>query len=116
VDASAIGLTTAHANLAYQVTSCTGRFSGDVPGTFCDSAGAMDGTTGTWDLTFDATNPPLIVSPQVCRGFWGGGACNTAHPINVSVGSAAPGDTPSILAVFPNNPPARVPTVIGAET
>ena len=116
VDASAIGLTTAHPSVAYQVTSCTGRFSGDVPGTFCDAAGAMDGATGTWDLTFNATNPPLIVSPQVCRGFWGGGACNTAHPINVSVGSAAPGETPSILAVFPNNPPARVPTVIGAAT
>lgn len=115
-DASAIGLTTAHPNLAYQVTSCTGRFSGDVPGQFCDSAGAMDANTGTWNLTFNATNPPLIVSPQVCRGFWGGGACNAAHPIHVSVGSAQPGDTPSILAVFPNNPPARVPTIIGTET
>ncbi len=116
VDASAIGLTNANSNLAYQVTSCTGRFSGDVPGSFCDAAGALDGATGTWDLTFNATDPALVVGPQVCRGFWGGGACNAAHPIRVSVGSAAPGDNPSILAVFPDNAPSRIPTVVTTET
>jgi subtilisin family serine protease len=116
VDASAIGLTNANGNLAYQVTSCTGRFSGDVPGSFCDSAGALDSGTGTWDLTFNATHPALVIGPQVCRGFWGGGACNTAHPIHVSVGSAAPGESPSILAVFPNNAPSRIPTVVSTET
>jgi hypothetical protein len=116
VDASAIGLSDAHPNLAYQVTSCTGRFSGDVPGTFCDSAGAMDGSTGTWNLTFNATNPSLVISPLVCRGFWHGGACNAGHPIHVSVGSAAPGDNPSILAVFPNNAPSRIPTIVETQT
>jgi minor extracellular serine protease Vpr len=116
VDASAIGLTSADAKVAYQVTSCTGRFAGDVPGQFCDSAGALDGATGTWDLTFDATHPALVVGPQVCGGFWGGGACNANFPIHVSVGSAGAGDDPSILAVFPNNAPSRVPTVVTTQT
>jgi subtilisin family serine protease len=116
VDASAIGLSTAHPNLAYQVTSCTGRFSGDVPGSFCDAAGALDAGTGTWNLTFNATHPSLAIDQLVCRGFWDGGGCNAAHPIHVSVGSAAPGDNPSILAVFPNNAPSRIPTIVETQT
>lgn len=116
VDASAIGLTDAAPELAYQVTSCTGPLSGDVPGQFCDSVGAIDETTGTYDLLFGATDPALIIEPLVCKGFWDGGDCDSADPIEVSVGSAGPGDDPAILAVFPNDPPRREPTIIQTGT
>ena len=42
VSAGDIGLTNADSKLAYQVTACTGTFSGDVPGQFCDTAGKPD--------------------------------------------------------------------------
>ena len=113
VDASAISLSTAAPTFSYQVTACTGRFSGDVPGQFCDTAGSFDTSTGTWDLTFNATHPKLAIDHQVCGGFWGGAACDAAHPIHVSAGtSAAPGDDPSILAIFPNNAPTGLPVII----
>ena len=116
VDASAIGLTDVAPSFAYQVTSCTGRFSGDVPGQFCDSAGQIDDGTGTWNLTFNAIDPALAIDQQVCKGFWDGGNCDSGSPIDVSVGSAAPGDNPSILGVFPNNEPSRTPTIVDTQT
>jgi minor extracellular serine protease Vpr len=116
VDAAAIGLSTANPTFSYQVTSCTGRFSGDVPGQFCDTAGSFDSASGTWDLRFNATHPALAIDHLVCKGFWAGSACDAAHPIHVSKGSAGPGDDPSILAVFPNNRPTRTPTIITTRT
>jgi hypothetical protein len=37
------------------------------------------------------------------------------EPIEVDLGSASPGDDPSILALFPNNPPAHDPTVVTTD-
>ena len=116
VDASAIGLTDGAPELAYSVTACTGTFSGDVPGQICDSIGEIDDGTGTWNLTLDATDPALAIDPLVCQGFWDGGACDAGAPISVDVGSAAPGDDPSILALFPNDAPHRTPTVVTTTT
>jgi subtilisin family serine protease len=116
VDASAIGLTTGSPELAYHVEACTGTFSGDVEGFICDSAGEIDDTTGTWDLTLNATDPALVIDPLVCKGFWDGGDCDTATPISVDTGSAGPDDDPSILALFPNDAPHRTPTVVTTDT
>jgi minor extracellular serine protease Vpr len=106
VNASDIGLTDASPSVAYSVTACTGRFSGDVPAQICDTAGRIIGT-GTYEAVLNATNPALDISPLVCRGFWDGGACNGGDPITVSAGSAQSGDTPAILALFPNNAPTE---------
>jgi leucyl-tRNA synthetase len=92
------------------------RMSLDVPGQFCDSAGEFDSGTGTWDLTFNAIDPALAIDQLVCKGFWTGGDCDSGTPISVSVGSASPGDDPSILGVFPNNAPSRTPTVVATQT
>jgi len=96
--------------------SCTGRFSGDVPGQFCDTAGDLDSGTGTYGPTLNAVDPALQIDPLVCQGFFGGGDCDTGTPISVSVGSAGTGDDPSILAVFPNNSPSRTPTIVETQT
>ena len=112
VDAQAIGLSDGTPNLSYQVTACTGRFSGDVPGQFCDTAGDFDPDTGTYTAQLNTTAPALAIDPLVCGGFWSGGACDLGDPIDVSVGSAGPTDSPSILAVFPNNAPARDPVIV----
>ena len=116
VDAGAIGLSDGTPTLSYQVTSCTGRFSGDVPGQFCDTAGDLDSGTGTYGPTLNAIDPVLQIDPLVCQGFFGGGACDSGTPISVSVGSAGSGDDPSILAVFPNNAPSRTPTIVETQT
>ncbi|HVD69988.1 MAG TPA: S8 family serine peptidase, partial [Actinomycetota bacterium] len=116
VDAGAIGLSDGTPTLSYQVTSCTGRFSGDVPGQFCDTAGDLDSGTGTYGPTLNAIDPALQIDPLVCQGFFGGGDCDNATPISVSVGSAGAGDDPSILAVFPNNAPSRTPTIVETQT
>ena len=116
VDAAAIGLTTAHPTFAYQVTACTGRFSGDVPAQFCDTAGHVDGSTGTYDAVLNAVDPALAISPLVCGGFWDGGACTNAHPVHVRTGSAGPADDPTILALFPNDVPSRTPVLITTNT
>jgi subtilisin family serine protease len=112
VDAEAIGLSDAVHDLSYQVEACTGRFSGDVPGTFCDTAGGFDGITYTSYL--DATDPALDISPLVCKGFWDDGSCDAG--ITVATGSAGPDDDPSILALFPNNKASRIPTVVRTDT
>jgi minor extracellular serine protease Vpr len=116
VDASAIGLDDSAPELAYRVEACTGTFSGDVPGQICDSAGEIDEDTGTWNLTINVIDPALEIDPLVCRGFWDGGACDSANPITVTTGSAAPGDNPSILVLFPNDAPHRTPTVVETTT
>jgi len=116
LDAQTIGLVDGESDFAYQVTACTGTFSGDVPGQICDSAGVFDDTSGTWSLVFDAADPALVIDPLVCKGFWGGGDCDATTPIDVSVGSAAAGDDPSILALFPNDRPHRTATVVETTT
>lgn len=116
LDAQAIGLADGDSDFAYQVTACTGTFSGDVPGQVCDSAGAFDETSGTWNLVFDAADPALVIDPLVCKGFWDGGDCDATTPIDVSVGSAAADENPSILALFPNDRPHRTPVVVETTT
>jgi subtilisin family serine protease len=116
VDAGAIGLSDGTPTFSYQVTSCTGRFSGDVPGQFCDTAGDFDSGTGTYTPMLNAIDPALQIDPLVCQGFFGGGDCDDTTPIDVSVGSAGSGDDPSILAVFPNNAPSRTPTIVETLT
>jgi subtilisin family serine protease len=112
VDAQAIGLSDVQHTLSYQVTACTGRFSGDVPGTFCDTAGEFDGNTYT--ALLDTTDPALDITPLVCKGFWDDGSCDGG--ITVDKGSAGPGDNPSILALFPDNAPSRNPTIVETQT
>jgi subtilisin family serine protease len=116
LDAQAIGLADGASAFAYRVEACTGTFTGDVPGLICDSAGEFDDVSGTWDLVFDAASPALVIDPLVCQGFWDGGPCDDVDPIDVSVGSAAGGDDPSILALFPNDVPHRTATVVETST
>jgi hypothetical protein len=112
VDASAIGLTDGDPQFSYQVTACTGRFAGDNPAQFCDTAGEFSSETGTYTSTLNATSPALDINPLVCQGFWDGPSCDSGSPITVENGSADPGTNPGILALFPDNPPSRTPTVI----
>ena len=116
LDAQTIGLVDGESDFAYSVTACTGTFSGDVPGTVCDTVGEFDTDSGTWDLVFDAADPALVIDPIVCKGFWDGGDCDGANPISVSLGSAGPGDDPSILALFPNDRPHRTAVVVETAT
>ncbi len=116
VGAGDIGLTNADSTFAYQVTSCTGTFSGDVPGQFCDTAGA-EGGDGVYEPQFDAANPALEIDPIACRGPWDGSSCSGANPIEVAKGTGpGAGDDPSILALFPQNPPSRNPTIVTTDT
>jgi minor extracellular serine protease Vpr len=110
-----IGLSDDVPSFSYQVTACTGRYSGDVPAQICDTAGGFDGTTYTAIL--NATDPALDISSLVCRGFWQGDPCNAGSPISVAVGSAESGDTPVILALFPNDDPTdQTVTVVRTTT
>lgn len=113
VDGRQIGLSNAEPELSYQVVACTGALSGDVPIPVCDTAGGFD--AGTYTAKLDAADPALDVAPQVCGGFWAGGACNSTDPIEVDRGSAGPSEDPGILALFPNNPPSRQPTVVSTS-
>ena len=115
VNARDLGITGADHTLAYQVTACTGRFSGDVPCQFCDSAGDV-GSDGIYTAQLDVTHPALDIDQPTCRGFFHGGPCDASDPITVSAGSAGPGDDPSILALFPNNAPSRTPTIVTTDT
>jgi hypothetical protein len=112
VDAGALGLSNAVHTLSYSITACSGVYSGDVPDDLsCDTAGAMDAGTGTYGPTLDVTDPALAISGLVAGGFWGG-----LGPISVDVGSAAAGDDPSILVVFPNNAPNNQSTIVLTTT
>jgi len=82
----------------------------------CDVAGDVDPVTGTYGPTLDATLPALAVAPLLCRGFWGGRPCDAGKPIRVSVGSAAPGDDPGILALFPNDAPPAQGAIVRTTT
>jgi minor extracellular serine protease Vpr len=114
VDAQAIGLTDASPELAYQVIACTGTYSGDVPTQVCDTAGAIDEDTGTYTARLNTTDPALVVDPLVCGGFWQpeGPECTEPGSVEVSRGSAADDEDPSLLAIFPNNPPDSSAKVI----
>jgi hypothetical protein len=115
VNAEDIGLTASDSTFAYGVLACTGVFSGDVPGFLCDEAGETD-ENGVFTSRLNAADPALSIEPQVCKGFWDGGACDASEPITVDVGSAEPGDDPGILALFPNNAPSHTPTVVTTDT
>ena len=116
VDATALGLSAAEHAFSYQVSVCTGAFAGDVPAVNCDVAGDVDPVTGTYGPTLDATLPALAVAPLLCRGFWGGRRCDAGKPIRVGVGSAAPGDDPGILALFPNDAPPAQGAIVRTTT
>ena len=111
VDAGALGLTNGQHALSYQVVSCTGVFAGDVPESTCDVAGDVDPDTG-YVPTLDVTDPALVFGNQVVGGFWKG----PEGDVDVSVGSAAAGDDPGILVVFPNNTPGDMGTVVTTGT
>ncbi|MGE5461239.1 MAG: S8 family serine peptidase [Solirubrobacterales bacterium] len=115
VDAGALGITNGNSTIAYGVVACTGEFAGDVPTAVCDSAGDIDPVTGTYAAVIDVKAPPLALDDITCRGFFGGDA-NLCDDVVVDVGSAAPGDDPSILAVFPNNAPGSQHSIITTTT
>jgi hypothetical protein len=115
VSAEDIGLTNNDSTLAYGVVACTGVFSGDAPGFVCDEAGETD-ENGIFTQHLNAADAALSIDPLVCKGFWDGGACDGSEPIEVDLGSASPGDDPSILALFPNNAPSHDPTVVTTVT
>ena len=85
VDARAIGLVDGESDFAYSVEACTGTFSGDVPGLLCDSAG-VDRRRHRHVGPRVSTSPtrPCEIDPLVCKGFWDGGDCDGADPINVT--------------------------------
>jgi subtilisin family serine protease len=113
VDASALGLNNSTHELSYSITACEGVYAGDFAADqTCDTAGAIDSATGTYGPTLDVTDPSLTFSKLVVGGFWGGGA----GPVTVDVGSAAAGDDPGILAVFPNNAPDNQWGVVTTST
>ena len=101
-DARLLGLGNNNSALSYSVAQCSGTF--DAEERFCETVGAIDPATGTYGPTLDATDPALTIDPLACEGFFGGGACTGADAVAVGAGSAAAGDDPSILAIFPNNP------------
>jgi subtilisin family serine protease len=113
VDAGALGLSNTDHLLSYSISACTGIYEGDLPDdVVCDEVGGIDPDTGTYGPTIDVTDPSLTFSTKVVEGFFGG----PAGPVSVGVGSAAPGDDPSILAVFPNNHPADQHAVVTTST
>jgi len=114
-DARALGLSDARPVLSYGVVQCSGFFPA-IETVVCDAAGAIDPATGTYGPRIDVTDPALAIDPLVCGGFFGGGVCSADDPIQISVGSAAPGDDPGILVAFPNNPPRRQATVVDTRT
>ena len=102
---------------SYQVTACTGRFSGDVPGQICDTAGEIDSGTGTWDL--HARTPSIRRSrdrPARVQGVLGRRGLRCGDPDHGHDRLRGAGDDPSILALFPNNAPHRTPTVVETDT
>jgi hypothetical protein len=51
-----------------------------------------------------------------CGGFFGAAPCSEKAPVTVSVGSAQPGEDPSLLIAFPNNRPARQTQIVDTTT
>ncbi len=88
-------------------------YAGDLPADeVCDTAGGFDSATGMYTTVFDVTQPALTFSNQVIGGFWDG----PEGSVSVGVGSAAAGDDPGILAVFPNNAPDDQYAVVTTTT
>jgi hypothetical protein len=114
-DAQALGLSDAKHVLSYSITQCSGQFP-TIESVACETVGAIDPSTGTYGPTLDVTTPALAIDPLVCGGFFGGAKCAGAGAISVAAGSAAPGEDPSILVVFPNNAPKRAGTVVTTRT
>jgi subtilisin family serine protease len=114
-DARSLGLSNAVHTLSYSVTVCNvSNFDGE---SLCDFAGGFSNATGTYRPTLDVTNPALDLSRWSCRGFWGNKSdCGASAPVTVSVGAAAPGGDPSILALFPNNTPGAQSAVVTTST
>jgi subtilisin family serine protease len=113
VDASAIGLTNTVHRLSYATVACDLSFDPDSqPGPDCDAIGTVT-ASGAYDMVFDATRPALSMSAIACGGFWAG-ACGKA--VTIGVGSAAAGDDPRILAIFPNDAPGRQMAVVKTTT
>ena len=102
VDAGALGLNNGNHVLSYSIVACSGVYAGDLGDDLtCDQVGEIDAGSGTYGPTIDATDPSLTFSTNIVKGFFGG----PAGPVTVDVGTAAPGEDPSILTVFPNNSP-----------
>lgn len=114
-DAATLGLSNAKHVLSYSVTQCSGFFP-DIELVTCETVGDIDPATGTYGPTLDVTAPALAISPLLCGGFFGGADCSGADAISVDAGSAAAGDDPSILVVFPNNAPKHSGTVVTTST
>lgn len=113
VDVGVLGLDNQTHVISYQIVACTGVYAGDVPDDLvCDTAGGFDSATGMYTTVFDVTQPALTLSNQVVGGFWSG----PEGSVTVEVGSAAPGDNPGILAVFPNNAPDDQYAVVTTTT
>ena len=113
IDAGVLGLSDEVHTLSYSISACSGVYAGDVPDDFiCDTAGDLDEDTGTYTAFLDVTAPALVISPLTVGGFFGGGE----PPVTVSVGSAAEGENPSILAVFPNNAPGDQYEIVTTTT
>ena len=86
-----------------------------VPGLVCDSAGAIDDDSGTWDLVFDAADPALAIDPLVCKGFWDG-RLRRSRLRSTSASAPQMRGRPSILALFPNDRPHRTAAVVETTT
>ncbi len=92
VDATDIGVQTGTA-FSYGVTVCDKSY--EVPQ--CDGAGALDEATGTYPATFAPTDPPVLVDPLVCGGFFAQ-ECST---MTVQRSGASP--LQDLLLIYPNN-------------
>ncbi|MGH2729091.1 MAG: hypothetical protein ACRDJI_00620, partial [Actinomycetota bacterium] len=108
VDARAIGLTSGDSEFAYAVEACD--LSLEFPA--CDEAGGIDPATGTHAARLDVTDPALVVTPLSCGGFF----ADPCGSITVERGSAAPGEEPPLLVLFPTNGPAKTATVVTTST
>lgn len=115
VDAGALGLSSAINELSYAVTQCSG-FAGTTEVISCETVGSIDASTGTYGASLNVTDPALRASPPTCGGFFGAAACTEKAPVTVSVGSAQPGEDPSLLIAFPNNRPSRQTQIVDTTT
>lgn len=112
VDATALGLSNATPTMAYAIEVCD-LVDADVA--LCDDAG-FDGGGVTYGPVLNVTDPALAMSNTACGGFWGGAACVDPAFVTVATGSAAPGDNPSILALFSNNAPGSQAAIVTTQT
>ncbi|MGH2828700.1 MAG: S8 family serine peptidase [Actinomycetota bacterium] len=97
VDAQAIGLSDTQPELAYKIEACVSPVGEEI---FCDSAGALNPDTGTYDSVIDVTDPALDFDPKVCGGFFGEPTCDS---ITVTTGNNLADGDPQALVLFPNN-------------